>query len=118
MSMEIKTFYEFRNFRFDAGKRVLWREGDLLTLAPKASEVLSMLLEDRGNLVERREILEKVWNGTCVEEGNLNNAISALRRSLGSDVIETVPRRGYRFAADTIEVRLPRCTEVVVERRT
>jgi predicted ATPase/DNA-binding winged helix-turn-helix (wHTH) protein len=99
MAPEIKRFYEFENFRFDAEKKVLWREVEMVNLTPKAGEVLLLLLQKHGDLIERNEILEKVWAGTFVEEGNLNHAISALRKVLGNEIIQTVPRRGYRFAA-------------------
>src|SRR5687768_1365319 len=104
MSEQIKGFYEFGDFRFDVVKRVLWHRGEMVALAPKATDVLSLLLEQRGNLVERREIIEKVWSDTFVEEGNLNHAISALRRVLGNELIQTVPRRGYLFTAAAREV--------------
>jgi DNA-binding winged helix-turn-helix (wHTH) protein/TolB-like protein len=118
MSSEIKRFYEFENFRFDAGKRVLWRNDEMVNLTPKAGEVLLLLLQSRGNLLERDEILEKVWPGTFVEEGNLNHAISALRKALGSDAIQTVPRRGYRFTGEVREAFEERSADLVVERRT
>ena len=117
MSQQINGSYEFGDFRFDARKRVLWRSGVMVPLAPKASEVLAVLLEEKGNLVERREMFERVWSDTLVEEGNLNHAISALRKVLGDDVIQTIPRRGYRFTGAVSESDQATSPDVFVERR-
>jgi DNA-binding winged helix-turn-helix (wHTH) protein/TolB-like protein/lipopolysaccharide biosynthesis regulator YciM len=118
MSQEIKAFYEFGEFRFDIEKRVLWQGGNMVALPPKATAVLALLLEERGNLVERQEIIDKVWSDSFVEEGNLNHAVSALRRVLGSELIKTIPRRGYCFAADVAQLSGPDAPEVFIERRT
>lgn len=118
MSSVFNHFYEFDGFRFDAEKRVLWRDGGVVALPPKAAEVLRILLEERGNLVERQEILDRVWADTFVEEGNLNQAISALRRTLGGSVIQTVPKRGYRFAADVAEAPMTTTDALLMEKRT
>jgi DNA-binding winged helix-turn-helix (wHTH) protein/tetratricopeptide (TPR) repeat protein len=112
-------FFEFGEYRFDSEKRLLWREGELVALPPKAAEVLSLLIENRGNLVERSEILEKVWSDTFVEEANVNYAISVLRKTLGGDgIIQTIPRRGYRFAAEVNEKPIAQHQEIILERRT
>jgi DNA-binding winged helix-turn-helix (wHTH) protein len=100
--------FAFNDFRFDIEKRVLWRGEQVVALPPKATEVLCVLLTEPGNLVERQEILERVWADTYVEEGNLNHAISSLRRALGADLIQTVPKRGYRFAGDVSRLPEPR----------
>jgi DNA-binding winged helix-turn-helix (wHTH) protein/TolB-like protein/Flp pilus assembly protein TadD len=104
MSGEIKHFYEFGDFRFDSGKRVLWRNGSLVPLKPKEGALLLVLLERRGDLLERSELIGRVWKDTFVEEGNLSYTISNLRKTLGGNgkngFIETVPRRGYRFTAE------------------
>src|SRR5215213_5033311 len=118
MSQVTKALFEFGDFRFDAERRTLWRGSEMIALAPKATEVLCLLIEARGHLVERDEIIDRVWSDTFVEEGNLNHAISALRKALGGDgIIQTVPRRGYRFSAE-IKVIGDRSTEVFIERRT
>jgi DNA-binding winged helix-turn-helix (wHTH) protein/TolB-like protein len=119
MADETRGLFEFEDFRFDIRKRVLWRQGELVPLTPKAIEVLCLLVESRGNLVEREEILEKVWRDTFVEEGNLNHAISALRKALGGDgIIQTVPRRGYRFSAEIREISSEPVETVILEKRT
>lgn len=119
MSNKIKHFYEFGDFRFDMDKRVLWRDGLALPIPPKASEVLAVLIEERGDLVERERLVNEVWQNTFVEEGNLNNAISSLRKVLGENgIIQTVPRRGYRFTAEVREVAEPGTQDIVFERKT
>jgi TolB-like protein/Tfp pilus assembly protein PilF len=96
--------YEFGPFRLDCGKRVLTRAGEVIWLAPKATEILMMLLANAGELVEKDELLREVWPDTFVEEANLTQHIFTLRKALGDEragprYIETVTRRGYRFIA-------------------
>jgi DNA-binding winged helix-turn-helix (wHTH) protein len=96
--------FEFGPYRLDARKRVLWRGGDLVRLPPKAVDILLALLEQHGDVVAKDELLRRVWPNTFVEEANLSVNVSALRKALGEQPdgqpwIETVPRRGYRFAA-------------------
>jgi TolB-like protein/DNA-binding winged helix-turn-helix (wHTH) protein/Tfp pilus assembly protein PilF len=109
MSEETKHFYEFGPFRLDPRKRRLMRDGEPVRLTPKALDLLLVLIEERGRTVEKDELLEKVWAGTVVEENNLNQNITALRKSLGdsrqdSQYIATVPGIGYRFVADVRKV--------------
>jgi len=109
MSEETKHFYEFGPFRLDPRKRRLIRDGEPVRLTPKALDLLLVLIEERGRTVEKDELLEKVWTGTVVEENNLNQNITALRKSLGdsrqdSQYIATVPGIGYRFVADVRKV--------------
>ena len=118
MSSVFNHFYEFDDFRFDPERRILWRGRDVVALPPKAAEVLRLLLEERGNLVGRQEILDRVWADTFVEEGNLNQAVSALRKTLGANVIQTVPKRGYRFASDVRETEAAPTEAVLIEKRT
>ena len=119
MASRIKIFYEFGEFRFDAERKVLFRNGHSVGLPPKATEVLAVLIEERGNLVKREQLLEAVWQDTFVEDGNINNAISTLRKALGGNgVIETVPRRGYRFTAEVSKVGDEEVEELIIEKRT
>lgn len=95
--------YEFGRFRFDAAQRMLFRDGELLPLMPKAAETLHALLKHRGRVVEKAELIRLVWPDCTVEEIGLARNISILRKLLGEDgeaYIETVPKRGYRFAAE------------------
>ncbi|HSK73927.1 MAG TPA: winged helix-turn-helix domain-containing protein, partial [Pyrinomonadaceae bacterium] len=112
-------FYEFGDYSLDTKERVLRREGESLFLPPKVFDTLLALVRQSGHLVERDSLLEEVWADTFVEEANLTVNISALRKVLGTKengkpFIETVPRRGYRFAADVTE--LPDDAEIVVRR--
>src|SRR5918992_5356562 len=112
MSEQIKHFYEFGPFRLDPLKRRLMRDGEPVRLTPKALELLLVLIEASGRTVEKEALLEKVWAGTIVEENNLNQSITALRKSLGdsrqdSQYIATIPGVGYRFVADVQVVEDP-----------
>lgn len=96
--------YEFGPYRLDLSKRVLSCGGETISLSPKASEVLIILVMRAGELVEKDELLREVWPNTFVEEANLTQNIFMLRRVLGHEraglkYIETVARRGYRFVA-------------------
>ena len=121
MPNEDKHFYEFNGFRLDSEKRLLWRKGEIVPITPKAIEVLILLVEKRGDLLEREELLERVWKDTFVEEANLNFTISSLRKILdrnGKKLIQTVPRRGYRFTGSVHEVSEREPAESIVERHT
>src|SRR5262245_26513668 len=112
MSLEDKHFYQFGPFRLDPVKRRLLRDGEVLKLTPKAFETLLVLVEQRGKTIEKNELLEKVWAGTVVEENNLNQSITTLRKTLGdsrqeSQYIATIPGIGYRFVADVQELEDP-----------
>jgi TolB-like protein len=95
-------FIEFGPFRYDREQRLLFRDGETVSLTPKALETLHVLLERRGQVVEKDNLMKLVWPDTTVEEVGLARNISLLRKALGGDVedfIETIPKRGYRFAA-------------------
>jgi DNA-binding winged helix-turn-helix (wHTH) protein/TolB-like protein len=94
--------YAFGEFRLDAAERVLFQGDRPVPLTPKAVETLLALVERHGHLVTKEELLRLVWPDTFVEENNLAQNISMLRRVLGDGsggpaLIETVPKRGYRF---------------------
>ena len=102
--LKSKHLYGFGPYRLDAVERVLLRDGQPIILPPKDLETLLVLVENAGHIVEKEELLEKVWPGVFVEEGNLAVRIFNLRQVLGDTedgrkYIETVPRRGYRFVA-------------------
>src|SRR5438874_11457025 len=98
--MSMTSHYEFGRFRLDAGGRLLFCDQKRIQLTPKAVDVLLTLLENRGSPVSRHDLLLKVWADAVVEEGTLSSHISLLRKTLGAGYIETIPKRGYRFAAD------------------
>jgi DNA-binding winged helix-turn-helix (wHTH) protein/TolB-like protein/Tfp pilus assembly protein PilF len=100
--------YEFGRFRLKTAERILLREGELVPLTPKVYDILITLVEHRGQVVAKDDLMKRVWPSTYVEEGNLTQNISLLRKALGESpggvqFIETVPRRGYRFVADISE---------------
>jgi DNA-binding winged helix-turn-helix (wHTH) protein/TolB-like protein/Flp pilus assembly protein TadD len=103
--MRAKQIYEFGPFRLDPAEHILLREGKLVSLTPKAFETLAVLVENNGHLIEKEELIRRVWPDTIVEEGNLNNVIYMLRKALGHEsddgkYIETISKRGYRFVAE------------------
>jgi TolB-like protein/Tfp pilus assembly protein PilF len=90
-------FYEFGRFRLDMSGRLLFRDEERVALTPKAVQILIALVESCGKPLGRDELLRTVWGDTNVEEGNLTSQISALRKVLGEEFIETIPKLGYRF---------------------
>ena len=105
MSDITKHFYEFEDFRLDANSPSLWRGEDLVGISPKALEILILLVEKKGEIVSRDELIETVWKDTFVEEGNINYTISLLRKIFeNKELIKTVPRHGYRFTAEVKEI--------------
>lgn len=105
MGEQESNFYEFGRFRLDAAERVLRRDRELVPLTPKVFDILLALVERGGHIVEKDDLMRRVWPDTFVEEGNLTQNVSMLRKALGENpgspqFIETVARRGYRFVAD------------------
>ena len=100
--MADRSFFQFGRFRLDRSGRLLFRGTDLIPLPPKAADVLLLLVQNAGNVVEKEEILKTVWPETYVEDGSLARAISILRKTLaergdGREYIATISKRGYRF---------------------
>jgi DNA-binding winged helix-turn-helix (wHTH) protein len=105
----MKPIYEFGPFRLDPAERLLLREGQPVTLTPKAFDLLVYLVQHHHHLAEKQALMSALWPDTIVEEANLAYTVSALRKALadGRDdgrFIETVPTRGYRFVAPVVEV--------------
>ena len=101
--------YVFGPFRLELDERRLLRDGDPVILTPRVFDLLALLVENHGHLMEKDKLLKALWPDSFVEEANLNVNMSTLRRALGespteSQFIETVPRRGYRFVASVSEV--------------
>jgi TolB-like protein/DNA-binding winged helix-turn-helix (wHTH) protein/Flp pilus assembly protein TadD len=104
VSVKDKGVYAFGPFRLDPVRRTLTREGTAIKLAARLFDTLLYLIEAQGRIVEKDELLAAIWPGRIVEEGNLAQAISTLRKALQTDggaenYIVTTPGRGYRFAA-------------------
>src|SRR5262245_12529246 len=106
MGHQPKQIYEFGPYRLDAAERLLLRDGEVIQLQPKVFDLLLALVERHGRLLEKDELMKLVWPDTVVEEANLANNISIVRKTLsenGERFIETVPKRGYRFVAPVRE---------------
>jgi DNA-binding winged helix-turn-helix (wHTH) protein/TolB-like protein/tetratricopeptide (TPR) repeat protein len=103
-----KRVYEFASFRLDVDERRLLRGSEVVVLPPKAFDVLVALVEHHGHLLEKGVLLKMIWPDSFVEENNLADNVSRLRKVLrdGEDgeFIETVPKRGYRFIGEVKEV--------------
>ena len=121
MSRQAKKLYKFGPFSVDAAERLLLRDGQVVPLTPKAFDLLLVLVENRGHLLEKDALMQELWPETFVEEANLTNNVSMLRKVLSVDgeqkYIETVRRRGYRFVGE-IEEFHDDDMEVIVEEHT
>lgn len=137
----VRRFYEFDSFRLDPFERVFTRHGQRIPLAPKAFDTLLVLVQHSGRVLSKEELIKTLWPDSFVEENNLTQHISALRRALASvhplkdamgvapqfeneqAYIETVPKLGYRFVCEVREIAdpdLPRenASEIFVSKRT
>src|SRR3989442_1444781 len=122
MSAQEHHLFEFVPFRLDPAERVLWRNGELVLLTPKAFETLLVLVEQCGHVVSKDDLMKDVWPDAFVEECGLARNISVLRKALGQNgedhrYIETIPRRGYRFVAPVRKIPV-RGSDLVVEKHT
>ena len=113
---EKKHFYQFKSFRLNVEERQLLNNNAPVALTPKAFDVLAVLIERGGHLIERDDLMNRVWADSFVEEQNITRIIHLLRKTLGEDengnkFIETVAKKGYRFVAEVTEVREPSLPE-------
>ena len=111
MGEHLQHFYEFGRFRIRTSDRVLLRDQEIVPLTPKVFDILLALVESSGQVVSKDGLMKRVWPDSFVEEGNLTQNISLLRKALGDgqnghQFIETVARRGYRFVAPVREARV------------
>jgi DNA-binding winged helix-turn-helix (wHTH) protein/TolB-like protein/Tfp pilus assembly protein PilF len=109
MNASPKQFFEFGPFRIDTVKRLLLCDGEPVALKSKCFETLLALVEARGQVLEKDELMRRIWPDTIVEESNLTGYISILRKALGESpqehrYIVTVPGRGYSFVAEVKDV--------------
>ena len=98
------NLYQFGQFALDPSRRTLSRAGSSISLTPRAFDVLLFLAQNPNRLVTKEELLQAVWGDAFVEEGNLTQYISHLRKALDSDsedtrLIVTIARKGYQFTA-------------------
>jgi TolB-like protein/DNA-binding winged helix-turn-helix (wHTH) protein len=104
MGNSVRHLYAFGPFTLDPAERLLLRGEQRLDLPPRTIDTLIVLAENQGRLLEKSDLMNRVWADAAVEENNLAQAIHQLRRALqdgenGTQYIETVPKRGYRLAA-------------------
>lgn len=100
--MQNNYLYEFDGFTLNLEEKTLIQNGKPVSITPKVFLLLKVLVEDHGKIVEKEELMQKVWEDSFVEDSNLTYSIRQLRKILSDDFnepkfIETVPRRGYRF---------------------
>src|SRR6266851_2696906 len=104
-----QPLYEFGPFRLDSELHLLLRDGEVVPLPPKALDTLILLVRNSGRALDKDALMKELWPDTFVEEANLAQHISVLRKALGESptepqYIETIPRRGYRFLAKVSEI--------------
>src|SRR5262245_25593201 len=101
--------YEFDRFRLDADKLMLYCDGEEVSMPPKMVKTLLVLVEDRGTIISKDDLIDRVWSDSIVDESNLSQHLYHLRKTLGNQpngkpYIETLRRRGYRFNGDVNRV--------------
>src|SRR5665213_670812 len=107
-----RHIYEFDEFELNPSESLLLRHRVAVPLPKKAFEMLLFLVQKNGHLVEKSDLINAIWEGTFVEEGNIAVIISMLRKALGEDrsehrYIKTIPKRGYRFVAEVRTLEVP-----------
>jgi len=124
MSLSIRELYRFQEFELNPARRTLLRNGCLVQISPKAFDVLVYLVSNHGRVVLKDELMKAVWPDSFVEDSNLTQHVSWLRKALAdqSDFIVTIPGRGYQFTGevlpDKVSDSLPdECTDCVVVHR-
>lgn len=111
------TIYGFAQFRLDAAERLLYDDTTTVTLPPKVFDTLLLFVANAGRVLSKEKMMSEIWDDSFVEENNLAQNISHLRRVLGESsgkrFIETVPKFGYRFVADVVRTHGEVPAEVV-----
>lgn len=109
MSNSDIRFYEFGEFRLDTRRRTLLKSGEPQPLSGRLFDLLLVLIQNEGRILDHDELLDKVWEGAFVEQSNLKKAVSSLRQILGEQpnqslYVKTIPRRGYSFVSPVTAV--------------
>src|ERR1051325_9810493 len=117
----MKVLYKFGPFYIDPHAKLLIKDEKPVPIKPKVFDTLLVLVEGRGNVLTKDDLMGKIWSDAAVEENNLQQNISTLRKVLGEteegrQYIETLPKRGYRFAARIEEIADDEA--LIVERHT
>jgi DNA-binding winged helix-turn-helix (wHTH) protein/tetratricopeptide (TPR) repeat protein len=120
LPQETKDFYDFGPFRADIVRRLLLRDGQPVPVTSKVFDTLEVLIRNRGRVMAKEEMLKEIWPNSFVEESNLTQNVSTLRKALCElpgehRYIATVPGRGYRFVG---EVRVPEVEIPAAEDKT
>lgn len=119
MNEQENYVYEFGSYQLDPRERLLWRDGEMVWLTPKAFDTLLVLIQQSGRVLSKDELMDRIWPNSFVEEANLAQNISTLRKALGESsdgnkFIETLPKRGYRFIVPVRKVRVDVVSEEAV----
>src|SRR5580765_8615222 len=115
---QINRLYEFGSFRLDSHKRLLLKGSEPVALTPKVIETLIVLVENRGRVISKDELMKTLWPDSFVEESNLSQNIFVLRKALGDSqekrYILTVPGRGYQFIGTVRDIPVQPQEEVQI----
>src|SRR5689334_8931681 len=119
---DLPSVFEFDSFRLDRVKRLLLRDGKPIPLNSKSFDTLLALVERHGQVINKDDLMKALWPDTRVEENNITQQISVVRKALGERAGEhryvvTVPGRGYSFVADVRE-QCTGNTNLIVEEHT
>ena len=103
-----RRFLDFGDFRVDEGRRLLLRNGEIVPMTSKVFDTLLILIENRDRVLEKNELMQRLWPASHVEEGNLTVNVSHLRKALDDThserrFIVTIPGHGYRFVGEVRE---------------
>ena len=104
--------YRFNNITLDTGGFEMRRNDIVMPVEPQVFNVLVHLIENREHVVSKDDLIDAVWNGRIVSDATLSSRINAVRRAVGDSgksqtVIKTMPRRGFRFVAEILQVQAP-----------
>jgi len=116
-------YYDFGDFRLDTRRRTLLKNGDPVNLSGRIYDLLLIMVQNEGRILEHDELLDKVWDGMFVEQSNLKKSVSALRQVLGEQpneslYVKTIPRRGYSFVSPVRAVSDDHGAETTTYRQT
>ena len=106
---EIRVVLAFSDYRLDLARRELRRSGEIVSLEPKAFDLLAFLIRHRDRVVSKDDLLQEVWGGRIVSEAALTTRINAVRRALGDNgtaqcLVRTFNRKGIRFIGEVTEL--------------
>jgi DNA-binding winged helix-turn-helix (wHTH) protein len=120
MTNSSNNLYRFDEYLLNSKEGNLWRGNELIQMPAKAFETLLLLVERHGEVLSKTEMLDTIWDGAIVEENNLSQKISMLRRIFGPDkeFIQTIPKKGFRFTEPVIVSAIESAGEVFVRKHS